>query len=89
MKYYHSIERREIHLPSDLTMEFVPFFISIINEMISISNKDITIYCSSYGGDLYAAFSIIDYITLIEAKVPEQGLGQLKFTLSVSSSTIS
>ncbi len=65
MKYYHSIERREIHLPSDLTMEFVPFFISTINEMISISSKDITIYCSSYGGDLYAAFSIIDYINLI------------------------
>jgi ATP-dependent Clp endopeptidase proteolytic subunit ClpP len=69
MKYYKSIERREIHLPSDLTMEFVPFFISTVNEMISISSKDITIYCSSYGGDLYAAFSIIDYINLIDAKV--------------------
>ena len=69
MKYYKSIERREIHLPSELTMEFVPFFISTINEMISMSSEDITIYCSSYGGDLYAAFSIIDYINLIEAKV--------------------
>ena len=69
MKYYKSIERREIYLPSDLTMEFVPFFISTVNEMISIPSKDITLYCSSYGGDLYAAFSIIDYINLIEANV--------------------
>ena len=69
MKYYKSIERREIYLPSDLTMEFVPFFISTINEMISISSEDITIYCSSYGGDLYAAFSIIDYINSLDIKI--------------------
>ena len=69
MKYYKSIERREIYLPSDLTMEFVPFFISTVNEMISISSEDITIYCSSYGGDLYAAFSIIDYINSLDIKI--------------------
>jgi len=70
LNFCKNIERKEIHLPTELTMDFVPEFISTVNEIISISSKErINLYCSSYGGDLYAAFSIIDYINLIDAKV--------------------
>ena len=70
MNFCKNIERKEIHLPTELTMDFVPDFISTVNEIISISSKErINLYCSSYGGDLYAAFGIIDYINSLDIKI--------------------
>ena len=72
MKFYTNIERREIHLPPELTMEYVPFFITSINDMISDMDDDkdnIVLYCSSYGGDLYSALAIMDCITGMDIKV--------------------
>ena len=64
------ITRNIIYLSGDIGESTVPYFISRVNYLVE-QNKDreILVYINSYGGDIYSAFGIIDYMNLSEVKI--------------------
>ena len=64
------IRRNIIYLSGDITESTVPYFISRVNYLVE-HNKDreILVYINSYGGDMYSAFGIIDYMRVCEVKI--------------------
>ena len=64
------IARNIIYLTGDIGESTVSYFISRVNYLIE-ENKDreILVYINSYGGDMYSAFGIIDYMNVCEVKI--------------------
>ena len=64
------ISRNIFYLTGDITESTVPYFISRVNYLVE-ENKDreILVYINSYGGDMYSAFGIIDYMRVCEVKI--------------------
>ena len=64
------ISRNIIYLSGDIGESTVPYFISRVNYLVE-HNKDreILVYINSYGGDMYSAFGIIDYMRVCEVKI--------------------
>ena len=64
------ISRNIIYLSGDIGESTVPYFISRVNYLVE-HNKDreILVYINSYGGDMYSAFGIIDYMNVCEVKI--------------------
>ena len=64
------ITRNIIYLSGDIGESTVPYFISRVNHLVE-QNKDreILVYINSYGGDIYSAFGIIDYMNISEVKI--------------------
>ncbi len=64
------INRNIIYLTGDITEDTVSYFISRVNYLVE-ENKDreILVYLNSYGGDMYSAFGIIDYMNVCEVKI--------------------
>ena len=64
------ISRNIFYLTGDITEDTVSYFISRVNYLVE-ENKDreILVYINSYGGDMYSAFGIIDYMRVCEVKI--------------------
>ena len=64
------ISRNIFYLTGDITEDTVSYFISRVNYLVE-ENKDreILVYLNSYGGDMYSAFGIIDYMNVCEVKI--------------------
>tara|TARA_Y100000034_G_scaffold55208_1_gene67672 strand:+ start:60 stop:563 length:504 start_codon:yes stop_codon:yes gene_type:complete len=64
------ISRNIFYLTGDITEDTVSYFISRVNYLVE-ENKDreILVYLNSYGGDIYSAFGIIDYMRVCEVKI--------------------
>ncbi len=64
------ITRNIFYLTGDIVEDTVPYFISRVNYLVE-KNKDreILVYLNSYGGDIYSAFGIIDYMRVCEVKI--------------------
>ena len=64
------ITRNIMYLTGDIVEDTVPYFISRVNYLVE-HNKDreILVYINSYGGDMYSAFGIIDYMRVCDVKI--------------------
>ena len=64
------VTRNIMYLTGDIVEETVPYFISRVNHLVE-QNKDreILVYLNSYGGDMYSAFGIIDYMRVCDVKI--------------------
>ena len=71
--------RNIIYISGDITEETVPHFISRINYLVEHNREafdklpdtatGILVYLNSYGGDMYSAFGIIDYMRVCNVKI--------------------
>jgi ATP-dependent Clp protease protease subunit len=71
--------RNIIYLSGDITEETVPYFISRVNYLVEHNREAfdklpdtataILVYLNSYGGDMYSAFGIIDYMRICDVKI--------------------
>ena len=71
--------RNIIYLSGDITESTVPYFISRINYLVEHKREAfdelpdtataILVYLNSYGGDMYSAFGIIDYMRVCDVKI--------------------
>lgn len=64
------ISRNIFYLTGDIIEDTVSYFISRVNYLVE-HNKDreILVYINSYGGDMYSAFGIIDYMRVCDVKI--------------------
>ena len=64
------VNRNIIYLSGDISETTVSYFISRVNYLVE-QNKDreILVYINSYGGDIYSAFGIIDYMRICDVKI--------------------
>jgi len=64
------VSRNIMYLTGDIVEKTVPYFISRVNYLVE-ENKDreILVYLNSYGGDMYSAFGIIDYMRICDVKI--------------------
>ena len=64
------VSRNIMYLTGDIIEETVPYFISRVNYLVE-QNKDreILVYLNSYGGDMYSAFGVIDYMRVCDVKI--------------------
>jgi ATP-dependent Clp protease protease subunit len=64
------ISRNIIYLTGDIGESTVPYFISRVNYLVEHNkNREILVYINSYGGDMYSAFGIIDYMRVCDVKI--------------------
>ncbi len=64
------ITRNIIYISGDIVEESVPYFISRVNYLVEQNkNMEILVYINSYGGDMYSAFGIIDYMRVCDVKI--------------------
>ena len=64
------VSRNIIYLSGDITESTVSYFISRVNYLVEKNkDKEILVYINSYGGDIYSAFGIIDYMRTCDVKI--------------------
>lgn len=64
------VSRNIIYLSGDIMESTVPYFISRVNYLIEENgDREILVYINSYGGDMYSAFGIIDYMRTCDVKI--------------------
>ncbi len=64
------ISRNIFYLTGDIIEDTVSYFISRVNYLVEHNkNREILVYLNSYGGDMYSAFGIIDYMNVCEVKI--------------------
>jgi len=70
-----SLKNREIHLDSEVDNETMGRIFRAVKEMESRSDAPISLYISSYGGDIYHAFSLYDLLSSFSGNVYTYGTG--------------
>ncbi len=64
------VTRNILYLTGDIIEDTVSYFISRVNYLVEQNkDKEILVYINSYGGDIYSAFGIIDYMRVCEVKI--------------------
>jgi len=64
------VSRNIFYLSGDIVEETVSYFISRVNYLVEHNkNREILVYINSYGGDMYSAFGIIDYMRICDVKI--------------------
>jgi ATP-dependent Clp protease protease subunit len=72
-----SLKNREIHLDAEVDNETMGKIFRAVKEMQSRSDAPISLYISSYGGDIYHAFSLYDLLSDFEGLVYTYGSGPI------------
>jgi ATP-dependent Clp protease protease subunit len=72
-----SIKNREIHLDGEVDDESMGRLFRAIKEMERRSSDAITVYISTYGGDIYHAFSLYDLLSNSDCEVRTFGTGPI------------
>jgi|TARA_Y100000310_G_C20691871_1_gene822830 ATP-dependent Clp protease protease subunit len=64
------VSRNILYLTGDIVEKTVPYFITGINYLVEQNgDREILVYINSYGGDMYSAFGIIDYMRVCNVKI--------------------
>lgn len=75
--YGLNIDESSLFLCGEITLEAYQKFVASLNALIRCqkTNETIKIYLSSYGGDVYAMFAMIDYAKTLKRKVDMIAIG--------------
>lgn len=72
-----SLKNREIHLDAEVDNETMGKIFRAVKEMQNRSDAPISLYISSYGGDIYHAFSLYDLLSNFDGIVYTYGSGPI------------
>lgn len=73
----YSLNHREIYISEDIDGASVPFYIRVFKEMERKNSQPITIYISTYGGDIYHALGLYDIIVKSPCFIKTIGIGPI------------
>ena len=72
-----NLKTREIDLSEDVDSDSIATVWRAVKQMVAMSNDPITLYISTYGGDIYHAFKLYDLLRSLPCLIITKGSGPI------------